>query len=81
MHTLLFCPKTRSWETDTMRTILHTNDTVRLTGYPQLWRAVNTINGNKADIQRMNDYNPHIVTVALDQIHIVRRFGSPNSSF
>jgi hypothetical protein len=64
-----------------MRTRLHTNDTVRLSGYPQLWRAVNTINGSKADIQRMNDYNPQIVTVPLDDIQIVRRFGSPNSSF
>ena len=64
-----------------MRIRLQTNDTVRLSGYPQLWKAVNTINGSKADIQRMNDYNPQIVTVTLDDIQIVRRFGSPNNSF
>jgi hypothetical protein len=62
-----------------METRLNINDTVRLPGYPQLWRVVNTINGSKADIQRLDDDNPHIVTVTLEDLEVVRRFGSPNS--
>jgi hypothetical protein len=61
-----------------MKTILHTNDTVRLPEHPELWKVVNNVNGSKADIQRLNDYNPQIVTVTLNSIQVVRRFGSPN---
>jgi hypothetical protein len=57
------------------------NDTVRRSGLPQLWRVVNTINGSKADIQRLHDDDPQIVTITVDNIQIVRRFGSPNSLF
>jgi hypothetical protein len=57
------------------------NDTVRLSGLPQLWRVVNTINGRKADIQRLHDYDPQIVTITVDSIQVVSRFGSPNSLF
>ena len=64
-----------------MNTTLGTNDMVRLFGDSQLWRVINTINGSKADIQRVNDCNPQIVTVNLDNIHLVRRFGSPNRLF
>ena len=56
-----------------------TNDTVRLSGSPQLWKVIATINGSKADIQRLNDYNLEIITVTLDSIQVVRRFGSPDS--
>jgi hypothetical protein len=62
-----------------METRLHINDTVRLPGYPQLWKVVNTINGSKADIQRLHDDNPSIVTVTLEDLQVVRLFGSPNS--
>ena len=58
---------------------LDINDTVRLSKDSQLWRVVNTINGNKADIQRLNDYDLQIVTVTLDDTQVVRRFHSPNS--
>ncbi len=58
---------------------LDINDTVRLSEDSQLWRVVNTINGNKADIQRLNDYDLQIVTVTLDDTQVVRRFHSPNS--
>jgi hypothetical protein len=62
-----------------MKGSLNANDTVQLSGDPQLWRVVNTINGNKADIQRLNDYNLQIITVTLHNIQVVRRFGSPKS--
>ena len=42
-------------------------------------KVVNTINGSKADIQRLHDDNPHIVTVTLEDLQVVRLFGSPNS--
>lgn len=58
---------------------LDVNDTVRLSGDSQLWRVVNTINGNKVDIQRLNDYDPQIVTVTLNDTQVVKRFHSPNS--
>ena len=58
---------------------LDINDTVRLPGYPQLWRVVNTINGSKADIQRLDDDNPQIVTVIVTDVEVVRHFGSPTS--
>jgi hypothetical protein len=60
-----------------MKRRLDTNDTVRLSGNPQLWRVVNTINGNKADIQRLDDYNLRIITVRLDDVQVVRHFASP----
>ena len=60
-----------------MKRRLDTNDTVRLSGNPQLWRVVNTINGNKADIQRLDDYNLLIITVRLDDVQVVRHFASP----
>ena len=62
-----------------METRLNINDTVRLSGYPQLWRVLTTINGSKADIQRLDDANRRIVTVTLEDLEVVRRFGSPNS--
>ena len=64
-----------------MKTKLHTNDTVSFSG--EIWRVVTTINGSKADLQRLNSSNPRIITVAVDPLHVevVQRFGSPNSSF
>ena len=62
-----------------METKLDINDTVRLPGYPQLWKVVNTIDGSKADIQRLDDDNPQIVTVTLEDVEVVQRFGSPCS--
>jgi hypothetical protein len=62
-----------------METRLNINDTVRLPGYAQLWRVVNTINGSKADIQRLDDDNPQIVTVIVGDVEVVRHFGSPTS--
>ncbi|MGB8463335.1 MAG: hypothetical protein WCE49_00175 [Terrimicrobiaceae bacterium] len=62
-----------------METKLDINDTVRLPGYPQLWKVVNTINGSKTDIQRLDDDNPQIVTVTLEDVEVVQRFGSPSS--
>lgn len=56
-----------------------TNDTVRLSGSAQLWKVIATINGTKVDIQRLNDYNPEIITVTLDSIQVVGRFRSPDS--
>jgi hypothetical protein len=61
-----------------MTTSRHTNDTVRLSGYPELWKVVNNVKGSKADVQRLNDYNLQIVTVTLKSIQVVRRLGSPN---
>ena len=64
-----------------MKTKLHTNDTVRFSG--EIWRVVSTINGSKADLQRLHSSNPRIITVIVDslQVEVVRRFGSPNGSF
>ena len=62
-----------------METKLDINDTVRLPGYPQLWKVVNTIDGSKADIQRLDDDNPQIVTVTLEDVEVVQRFGIPSS--
>ena len=62
-----------------METRLDINDTVRPPGSPQLWRVVNTINGSKADIQRLDDDNPQIVTVTVEDVEVVRHFGSPTS--
>ncbi len=62
-----------------MKRRLDTNDTVRLSGTPQLWRVVNTINGNKADIQRLDDYNLRIITVRLDDVQVVDILQAPNS--
>jgi hypothetical protein len=62
-----------------MKGRLNANDTVRHSGDPLLWRVLYTINGNKADIQRLNDYNLEIITVRLHNIQVVRRFGSPMS--
>jgi hypothetical protein len=59
-----------------MKGSLNANDTVQLSGDPQLWRVVNTINGNKADIQRLNDYNLQIITVTLHNIQVVRLLGA-----
>lgn len=56
-----------------------TNDTVRLAGSAQLWKVIATINGTKVDIQRLNDYNPEIITVTLDSVQVVGRFRSPDS--
>ena len=56
-----------------------TNDTVQLSGSSKLWRVVASINGTKVDIQRMNDYNLAIITVPLDCIQVVGRFGSPDT--
>ena len=64
-----------------MKTDLHYNDTVRFPGRPEIWRVVNTINGSKADIQRVNDYNPHIITVTRNSLQVVWQCASPNSSF
>ena len=58
---------------------LDINDTVRLPGDSQLWRVVNTINGNKVDIQRLNGYDPQIITVTLNDTQVVKRSLSPNS--
>ncbi len=58
---------------------LDINDTVRLLEDSQLWRVVNTINGSKADIQRLNDYDLQIVTVTLGDTQVVKRFQSPDS--
>jgi hypothetical protein len=65
----------------TVKSQLHTNDTVRFSG--EIWRVVTTINGSKADLQRLNSSNPRIITVAVDSLNVevVQRFGSPNSSF
>jgi hypothetical protein len=65
----------------TVKSQLHTNDTVRFSG--EIWRVVTTINGSKADLQRLNSSNPRIITVAVDSLHVevVQRFGSPNTSF
>jgi hypothetical protein len=56
-----------------------TNDTVQLSGSTQLWKVIATINGSKADIQRLNDDNLAIITVTLDSIQVVGRFRSPDS--
>ena len=58
---------------------LHTNDTVRFSG--EIWKVVTTINGSKADLQRLNGSNPRIITVAVLHVEVVQRFGSPNGSF
>jgi len=63
----------------TVKSQLHTNDTVRFSG--EIWRVVTTINGSKADLQRLNSSNPRIITVAVLHVEVVQRFGSPNSSF
>ena len=65
----------------TMTTKLHTNDTVCFCG--EMWRVVCTINGSKADLQRLHSSNPRIITVPVDslQLEVVQRFGSPNCSF
>jgi hypothetical protein len=64
-----------------MKTKLHTNDTVCFSG--EIWRVVSTVNGSKADLQRLHSSNPRIITVIVDSLHVevVQRFGSPNSSF
>ena len=64
-----------------MKTTLYTNDSVRFSG--EIWRVVSTINGSKADLQRLHSSNPRIITVTVDSLHIevVQRFGSPNNSF
>ena len=65
----------------TVKSKLHTNDAVWFSG--EIWRVVTTINGNKADLQRLHSSNPRIITVSVDSLHVevVQRFGSPNSSF
>jgi hypothetical protein len=63
-----------------MKPKLHTNDTVSFSG--EIWRVVSTINGSKADLQRLHSSNPRIITVTVDSLlEVVRRFGSPNCSF
>jgi hypothetical protein len=56
-----------------------TNDTVRLSGSSELWKVIASINGTKVDIQRMSDYNLEIITVPLDSIQVVGRFGRPDT--
>ena len=65
----------------TVKTKLHTNDTVRFSG--EIWKVVTTINGSKADLQRLHSSDPRIITVTVDSLHVevVQRFGSPNCSF
>jgi hypothetical protein len=60
---------------------LHINDTVWFSG--EIWKVVTTINGSKADLQRLDSNDLRIITVAVDGLHVevVERFGSPNSSF
>ena len=55
------------------------NDTVRLSGSPELWKVIASINGTKIDIQRMTDCNLEIITVPLDSIQVIGRFGSPDT--
>ena len=63
-----------------MTSRLHTNDTVRFSG--EIWKVVTTINGSKADLQRLDSNDPGIITVAVDSLlEVLQRFGSPNSSF
>ena len=38
-----------------------TNDTVQLSGSPELWKVVASINGTKVDIQQMTDCNLEII--------------------
>lgn len=61
-----------------MKTIFHANDMVRFAG--EFWRVVATINGSKADLQRLHSSDPRIITVTVDGLQVVRRFGSPNFS-
>ena len=56
-----------------------TNDTVRLSGSPELWKVIALINGTKVDIQRMTNCNLEIITVPLDSIRVVGSFGSPGT--
>jgi hypothetical protein len=64
-----------------MKIRLHTNDMVCFSG--EIWRVVSTINGSKADLQRLHSSNPRIITIPVDslQLEVVQRFGSPNCSF
>ena len=63
-----------------MKPQLYTNDTVSFSG--EIWRVVSTINGSKADLQRLHSGNPRIITVTVDSLlEVVQRFGSPNCSF
>lgn len=63
-----------------MKAKLYTNDTVSFSG--EIWRVVCTINGSKADLQRLHSSNPRIITVTVDSLlEVVQRFGSPNCSF
>jgi hypothetical protein len=62
-----------------MKASLATNDTVRLSGSPELWKVIASINGTKVDIQRMTDCNLEITTVPLGSIQVVGRFGSPDT--
>jgi hypothetical protein len=55
------------------------NDTVRLSGSPQLWKVIATINGSKVDIQRMKNDNLEIITVPIDSLQVVGRFGNPDT--
>jgi hypothetical protein len=56
------------------------NDTVRLSGSPQLWKVIATINGSKVDIQRMKNDNLEIITVPIDSLQVVGRFGNPDTA-
>jgi hypothetical protein len=67
-------------ETALMKVSPATNDTVRLSGSPQLWKVIATINGTKVDLQRMDDYNLEIITVPLESIRVVGHFGSPDTA-
>ncbi|MGA7393190.1 MAG: hypothetical protein WBL40_17525 [Terrimicrobiaceae bacterium] len=62
-----------------MKATLHTSDIVRYSG--EMWKVVTTINGRKADLQRLHSTDPRIVTVLTDNLEVIKRWGSPNNGF
>lgn len=58
-----------------MKAKLHTSDIVRYSG--EVWKVVTTINGRKADLQRLHGTDPRMVTILTDNLEVIKRLGRP----